>query len=89
MLHKLVHTQILSGSLKPDLNLAPAERRKALEGRVRELAGWAQIGNGEHSVRKEERNKASKEVRMGLERKVEERRVKSLEEVCLSRIHSA
>ena len=83
LLHKLVHTQILSGSLKSDLRLAPAERRKALEGRVRELAGGVKLGQGESSVRREERNKASKRVRMGLERKVDERREKSLEDVRL------
>ena len=83
LLHKLVHTQILSGSLKSDLRLTPAERRKALEGRVRELAGGVKLGQGESSVRREERNKASKRVRMGLERKVDERREKSLEDVRL------
>ncbi|THH12345.1 hypothetical protein EW145_g50 [Phellinidium pouzarii] len=80
LLHKLVHTQLLSGSLNSDLNLTPAQRRKALEGRVLELADSAKLGKGEASVRQEERRKASKKVRMGLERKVDERKSKALEE---------
>lgn len=52
-----------------------------MEGRVLELSAGAKLGQGESDVRKEERSKASKRVRMGLERKAEERRQKSLEEV--------
>ncbi|KAH8118450.1 hypothetical protein DFH11DRAFT_673274 [Phellopilus nigrolimitatus] len=80
LLHKLVHTQLLSGSLNSDLDMTPAQRRKALEGRVLELAAGAKLGKGESSVRQEERKKASKNVRMGLERKVEEKKGKALEE---------
>ncbi|KAJ3764810.1 hypothetical protein FB446DRAFT_761135, partial [Lentinula raphanica] len=53
LLHKLVHTQLLSGSLNPELELTPAQRRKALSGRIR-------------LVRTAEHNKASKCVREGL-----------------------
>ncbi|KAL5487940.1 hypothetical protein ACEPAI_6048 [Sanghuangporus weigelae] len=80
LLHKLVHTQLLSGSLNHELNLTPAQRRKALDGRVMEIAGTAKLGKGESVVRQEERKKAAKKVRMGLERKVEERRRKAVEE---------
>lgn len=81
LLHKLVHTQLLSGSLNAELSLTPAQRRKALEGRILELAAGAKLGKGESIVKQEERKKASKKVRTGLERKVEERRSKALEEV--------
>ncbi|EJD01330.1 uncharacterized protein FOMMEDRAFT_158463 [Fomitiporia mediterranea MF3/22] len=80
LLHKLVHTKLLSGSLNSELNLTPAQRRRALEGRVLELAAGAKLGKGEVAVKQEERSKASKKVRMGLERKVEERRQKAVEE---------
>ncbi|KAL5508145.1 hypothetical protein ACEPAH_5763 [Sanghuangporus vaninii] len=80
LLHKLVHTQLLSGSLNHELDLTPAQRRKALDGRVMEIAGNAKLGKGESKVRQEERKKAAKKVRMGLERKVEERRRKAVEE---------
>ncbi|KAI5124726.1 hypothetical protein M0805_005363 [Coniferiporia weirii] len=79
LLYKLVHTQLLSGSLNPDLGLTPAQRRKALEGRVLELAAGAKLGKGESVVRQEERQKASKRVRMGLQRKVEEKKSMTLE----------
>ncbi|OCB87501.1 hypothetical protein A7U60_g5406 [Sanghuangporus baumii] len=80
LLHKLVHTQLLSGSLNHELDLTPAQRRKALDGRVMEIAGNAKLGKGESIVRQEERKKAAKKVRMGLERKVDERRRKAVEE---------
>ncbi|PSR73597.1 hypothetical protein PHLCEN_2v10516 [Hermanssonia centrifuga] len=80
LLHRLVHTKILSGSLDPDLNLTPAQRRKALAGRVLEAAGKAKLGKGEHAVRSKERNKAAKHVRDGLLAKQSERTKKELEE---------
>ena len=46
-----------------------------------ELAASAKLGKGESIVKQEERRKASKRVRMGLEKKVEERKSKALEEV--------
>ena len=46
-LHRLIHTQLLSGSLNTDLEMKPAQRRKALSGRVLELSGVAKLGNGE------------------------------------------
>ncbi|KAF7355220.1 hypothetical protein MSAN_01437800 [Mycena sanguinolenta] len=66
LLHRLVHTKLLSGSLNADLNMTPAHRRKALAGRVLELSGQAKLGKGERSVREGERNKASKRVREGM-----------------------
>ncbi|KAJ3542529.1 hypothetical protein NMY22_g3485 [Coprinellus aureogranulatus] len=80
MLHKLVHTKLLSGSLSADLNLTGAERRKALEGRVLELTGGARLGKGEHTVRSGEHRKAAKRVREGLADKKRERQEKELEE---------
>lgn len=81
LLHQLVHTRILSGSLNPDLDLTPAQRRKALAGRVLEAAGKVKLGKGESAVRAKERNKAAKRVRDGLLAKQKERREKGLEEV--------
>ncbi|KAF8517842.1 hypothetical protein JB92DRAFT_3113346 [Gautieria morchelliformis] len=80
LLHRLVHTQLLSGSLNPELGLTAAQRRKALAGRVLELAGDSQLGKGESNVRQEERKKASKGVRDGMVAKQKERDVKSLNE---------
>ncbi|KAG2135917.1 uncharacterized protein EDB93DRAFT_797105 [Suillus bovinus] len=80
LLHRLVHTKLLSGSLNPALNLTHAERDKALSGRVLELAGKAKLGKGEVSIRAAERNKASKRVREGLLRKKGEREKQQLEE---------
>jgi hypothetical protein len=81
ILHRLVHTKLLSGSLNPDLDMTPAQRRKALAGRVLELSGVAKLGKGERSVREKERNKASKRVREGLVEKQKERAKQELEEV--------
>lgn len=81
LLHRLVHTRILSGSLDPDLNLTSAQRKKALAGRVLEAAGKVKLGKGEGSVRAAERNKAAKRVREGMMVKQKERQQKELEEV--------
>ncbi|KAJ7068187.1 hypothetical protein C8F01DRAFT_597037 [Mycena amicta] len=80
LLHRLVHTKLLSGSLNEELDLTPAQRKKALAGRVMELAGGAKLGKGEKRVREGERNKASKQVREGLLRKQKERQVQQLDE---------
>ncbi|OBZ71798.1 hypothetical protein A0H81_08291 [Grifola frondosa] len=80
LLHRLVHTQILSGSLKPDLDLKPAQRRKALAGRVLEASGKAKLGKGENAVRSAERNRAAQHVREGILEKQKERNRKELEE---------
>lgn len=80
LLHRLVHTKLLSGSLSPDLDIKPAKRRKALAGRVLEIAGHEKLGQGESSVRAAERNKASKRVRDGMLEKQTERNQKALEE---------
>lgn len=80
LLHRLVHTKLLSGSLNPALNLTHAQRDKALSGRVLELAGKTKLGKGETAIRAAERNKASKRVREGLLRKKDEREKQQLEE---------
>ncbi|KAG1820274.1 uncharacterized protein BJ212DRAFT_1445700 [Suillus subaureus] len=80
LLHRLVHTKLLSGSLNPALNLTHAQRDKALSGRVLELAGKTKLGKGEVAIRAAERNKASKRVREGLLRKKDEREKQQLEE---------
>lgn len=80
LLHRLVHTKLLSGSLNPALNLTHAQRDKALSGRVSELAGKTKLGKGEVAIRAAERNKASKRVREGLLRKKDEREKQQLEE---------
>ncbi|KAJ7179241.1 hypothetical protein C8R46DRAFT_1159887 [Mycena filopes] len=63
LLHRLVHTKLLSGSLNSELNMTPAHRKKALAGRVLELSGQAKLGKGEKSVREGERNKAAKRAK--------------------------
>jgi len=77
-----VHTKLLSGSLNPELDLTPAQRRRALSGRISELAGDVRLGRGEKSVREAERNKQAKRVREGLLAKEKERQKAKLEEVC-------
>lgn len=84
MLHRMVHTKLLSGSLSEDISLKPAARRKAMEGRLLELTGSSKLGKGENIIRKGERNKASTRVRKGLQDKVQERRKEKLEEVRFS-----
>ncbi|VDC04093.1 unnamed protein product [Peniophora sp. CBMAI 1063] len=79
-LHKLVHTQLLSGSLDRSLNLTSSQRKKALQGRVLELAGAAKLGKGEKAVRKKEHARASKAVRDGMEDRRIERKGKALAE---------
>ena len=81
LLHHLVHTKLLSGSLNEELDLTSAQRRKALAGRVLEAAGKAKLGKGESSVRTTERNKAAKHIREGIQAKQKERNDKKLEEV--------
>jgi len=81
LLHRLVHTKLLSGSLNSELQLTPAQRKKALAGRVLEVSGGVKLGKGEKVVREAERNKAAKRVREGLLDKKKEREKKELEEV--------
>src|SRR6267154_4850909 len=81
LLHRLVHTQLLSGSLNPELGLTSAQRKKAMEGRILELAGNSKLGQGEKVVRTQERDKASKRVREGLLEKQKQRREKMIQEV--------
>ncbi|EEB96907.1 hypothetical protein MPER_03870 [Moniliophthora perniciosa FA553] len=47
ILHRLIHTKLLSGSLDPELDLTHAQSQKALSRRVLELAGGAKLGLGE------------------------------------------
>ncbi|KZT62401.1 hypothetical protein CALCODRAFT_490234 [Calocera cornea HHB12733] len=79
-LHRLIHTQLLSGSLDPMMDLKPSQKRKAMAGRVLEAAGKVKLGVGENDVRKEERNKAAKRIREGINRKEKERAHRDLEE---------
>jgi hypothetical protein len=81
LLHRLVHTQLLSGSLRPELSLTSAQRKKAMEGRVLELSGSSKLGQGEKMVRAQERDKASKRVRDGLLDKQKQRRERLVQEV--------
>ena len=81
LLHRLVHTQLLSGSLNPELGLTSAQRKKALEGRIMELSGNSKLGQGEKTVRAQERDKASKRVREGMLEKQKQRREKLVQEV--------
>ena len=67
--------------MNPELNLTPAQRKKALAGRVLEAAGKAKLGKGERDVRHAEHSKAAKRVREGLAAKQQERHEKQLEEV--------
>ncbi|KAF8558889.1 hypothetical protein OG21DRAFT_1595169, partial [Imleria badia] len=80
LLHRLVHTKLLSGSLDPELDLSHAQRGSALAGRVLELAGRAKLGKGESVFRQEQRNKAAKRIRDGLVRKQREQEQMTLEE---------
>jgi hypothetical protein len=86
LLHRLVHTQLLSGSLNPELGLTSAQRKKAMEGRILELSGSSKLGQGEKIVRAQERDKASKRVREGLLEKQKQRREKLVQEVAVSHL---
>ncbi|KZO93260.1 hypothetical protein CALVIDRAFT_486216 [Calocera viscosa TUFC12733] len=79
-LHRLIHTQLLSSSLDPMMDLKPSQKRKAMAGRVLEAAGKVKLGVGEIDVRKDERNKAAKRIREGILKKEKERARKDLEE---------
>jgi hypothetical protein len=81
LLHRLVHTKLLSGSLNPELNMTPAEQRKALAGRVLEVSGIEKLGKGERAVREQERNKAAKHIREGIAEKQKTRDKRMLDEV--------
>lgn len=85
LLHKLIHTKLLSGSQDTGLNLPPAKKQKALAGRILELSGHARIGKGEKQTRETERNKAAKRVREGIIQKQKEQEKQRLDEV--SRCH--
>jgi hypothetical protein len=83
LLHRLVHTELLTGSPNSMLNLSAARRRKALAGRVLELSGGAMLGKGQKYVVEQERNKAAKRVRDGLVEKQKARVKQELEEVSI------
>ena len=76
----------MSGSLNPDLKLTPAQRKKALAGRIMEAAGKAKLGKGEAAVRQKEHDRAAKHVRDGLAEKKKERRQKELEDALLATV---
>ncbi|KAF8639736.1 hypothetical protein AX17_000998 [Amanita inopinata Kibby_2008] len=80
LLHQLIHTRLLSGSLNSDIDLTPAQRKKALAGRVLELTGAAKLGKGEKAVVDADRRRAAKRVREGLEDKQREREKQQLEQ---------
>ena len=88
LLHRLVHTRLLSGSLNPELDLDHAQKGRALAGRILELTGKAKLGRGESTVRLEQRNKAAKRIRDGLTRKQKEREQTAMEEVLFALSHS-
>jgi len=69
ILQRMIHTELLSGSLKPELDLTSAQRQKALAGRIEEIAGSSMIGKGEDAIRKSERNRLSKHIRDGIRNK--------------------
>ncbi|KAF8268242.1 hypothetical protein EI94DRAFT_1196244 [Lactarius quietus] len=75
-----LHTRLLSGSLNPELDLTSAQRKKAMEGRILELAGSSRLGQGEKIVRAKERDKASKRIREGMLEKQKQRREKLVQE---------
>lgn len=81
MLHDLIQTSLLSGSLAdPGSSKSSSQKRKALEGRAMELAGIAKRGRGERTLKHAERGKAAKRVRVGMEAKEAEVNAKRLEE---------
>ncbi|KAI0921897.1 hypothetical protein AcW1_004248 [Taiwanofungus camphoratus] len=80
LLHRLVHTHLLSGSTNPDLDMSSAQRKKDLAGRVLEVAGKAKLGKGEGTVRTLEQKRAAKRVREGIALKQKERNQRELEE---------
>jgi hypothetical protein len=81
----MIHTQLLEGSLDHDLNLTPAQRRKALAGRVEEVAGTSKVGKGEQKVRKLEHDRTSRKIRDGVKAKKNKIFAAKLEEVLLSK----
>ncbi|KAF8307000.1 hypothetical protein DL93DRAFT_2088279, partial [Clavulina sp. PMI_390] len=84
-LYRLLHTSLLNstGTSSDSLlaSLSSAQRKKALEGRVLELADRSRFGKGEKDVRLIERKKASLHVRIGMKEKAKERQAKHVEEV--------
>jgi len=69
LLQRMIHTQLLSGSLDPELNLTPAQRKKALAGRIEEVTGSSKTGKGEDKVRKAEHDRSAKHIRDGIRKK--------------------
>jgi hypothetical protein len=77
----------LSNSLNPELSISPAQRRKALAGRILELSGDAKLGKGKKRVLEQERNSAAKCVREGLIERQKVREKQELEEVSLNFVY--
>ena len=84
LLQRMIHTKLLSGSLDPDLDLTPAQRKKALAGRIEEVAGASKTGKGEDKVRKAEHDRSSKHIRDGIRKKQAKVRAAKLEQVSSS-----
>ena len=80
-LHRLLHTGLLSAAVNTEVASSAAQRKKALEGRVLELANRSKLGRGEKDVRVAEHKKAAKHVRIGIKEKQKKRDVKGLEDV--------
>lgn len=81
LLHKLIHTKLLSGSSVNGVDLPPAKKRKALAGRILELTGNAKLGTGEQKVYEAERRRAAKRIRDGIAQKQKLRKQQELQKV--------
>lgn len=80
-LHRLLHTGLLSAAVNTEVASSAAQRKKALEGRVLELANRSKLGRGEKDVRVAEHKKAAKHIRIGIKEKQKKRDAKGLEDV--------
>jgi hypothetical protein len=72
---------LLSAAVNTEVASSAAQRKKALEGRVLELANRSKLGHGEKDVRVTEHKKAAKHIRMGMKHKQKKKDEKQLEEV--------
>ncbi|KAG8882774.1 hypothetical protein FRB98_003488 [Tulasnella sp. 332] len=82
-LHRLLHTQLLAGFMSTELEMTPAERRRALQGRVLELSGSARLGDGLKVLRhdyKAHQPKGQRDLLSAKEKKIDTtRRVEAAE----------
>jgi len=79
-LHRLLHTRLLSAAVNTEVASSTAQRKKALEGRVLELANRSKLGHGEKYVRVTEHKKAAKHIRIGMKHKQKKKDEKQLED---------